>query len=160
MHERATCRLPGLSGGHTLVELLVVLVLLAVSFTALAAGLGVGFRRAEARGAGQVWQAAALAAQLEQMGRGGRVVVDTSPRALAFVGESGHREALSLSPCFGSLATNVARWRKHPGVTVAFTGRHASPDGAGSLYLGSDPTLRLVVRVETGFTRREWHDEP
>jgi len=50
---------------------------------------------------------------------------------------------------------NVSRWQQATGVRVGFQGPFGAPDSAGSLTFGSgSTTCRVVVRVESGLTRR------
>jgi prepilin-type N-terminal cleavage/methylation domain-containing protein len=144
------------SGGYSLVELLVVLVVLAICLALGTLLLANGVSAQEARGAAQSVQAGIAWAQIGVVWQGGA----TELTYLSGVLELSHDQGL----CGGDLGrsapavrvtTNVGRWSAGDGVTVTFTGGLASPDGGGSLYFRAlAGSYRLVVRPETGLTVR------
>jgi hypothetical protein len=148
---------PSCAAGHTLVELLTVLLVLGLVFSLLGIGLWRCVELTEARGAAQVWQTAGLWAQQTQMSAGGRVSLAVGPDGASLAGDAIGRDELSVSPSFRVVRANVSRWRQPPAIVVTFGGSYASPDSGGSLFLGAEPSLRVAVRPETGYTRREWH---
>jgi hypothetical protein len=154
--HNALCRKRPPSAGHTLVEVLLVLGLLAACSTAGVACLLSALGAQEARGAAQNWQAAAAWGQVGIMWQGGSATVDydegtlTVRHDLALCGGS-----LGASAPLSAVDANVVRWRTAGGVAVRFGGRLASPDGGGSLYFDSGSNrYRVVVRPESGLTVR------
>lgn len=146
--------------GHTLIELLVALSLLVATAALSVMPFARVVASAEARGAAEVVQAALAEAQIETLAFGGRQVVAVTEGAWGLSRSGGvattPRTVSSDELPHVSVATNVTRWTVGPGVAVAFGGWLAAPDSAGSIYLGEGVGgSRVVVRAETGLTRRE-----
>ncbi|MBN1629942.1 MAG: type II secretion system protein [Thermoleophilia bacterium] len=150
-----------LSGGFSLIELMVVLAVLGICLAGGVAALGNGVSAVETRGAAQDWQAAAAWAQVGVLWQGGstRVAYDSGSLSLSHEfglcgGELGHSAAAA------HVQTNTARWEAAEGIAVAFGGSLASPDGGGSLYFHNrGGTYRVVVRPESGLTVRSLEGE-
>jgi prepilin-type N-terminal cleavage/methylation domain-containing protein len=145
-----------LSGGYSLVELLLVLLVLGICLAFGAAALAGGLRTQEARGAAQSWQAAAAWAQVGVLWHGGATCLAYDSGAISLTHE--------YELCGGNLGssapavhvtTNVARWAQGAKTAVGFSGYLASPDGGGSLYFQSGGSVyRVAVRPESGLTSR------
>jgi hypothetical protein len=142
--------------GHSLVETLLVLAVLAVCLTAGVTSLATGLRMLDARGAAQVWQAAAAWGQVGAVWQGGVAGVSCSPGELSVVDDSGRYGGdLGASAPAAPVSANLLRWRRGEGVLVRFLGGFAAPDGGGSLYFGAaSGGYRVVVRPESGLTAR------
>ena len=153
MDNRAPTRTPT---GHTLIELLLVLGLLAICVGVGAACLVAGLRAQEARGAAQSWQAATAWAQVGVMWHGGSVRLAYREGELSLTHDlalCGGR--LGASAPVATSSANVSRWVDEGGVAVSLTGRMASPDGGGSLYFDAGQNrYRVVMRPESGLTTR------
>ena len=142
--------------GHTLVELLFVLVLLGLCLAGGGVALSHGITAVEARGAAQAWQAAGAWAQVAAVWQGaprdvryalGRLAVSSD-------GEASGADFGAFAPSVPVLA-NVVRWQEGEGVAVRFLATSAYPNSAGSLYFqapGAD--YRVTVRLESGLTTR------
>lgn len=148
--------------GHTLVELLVALsaLMLLASLSLLTCGHAVD--AAESRGAAQVVQGVLAEAQVDTLRLGGRHVVRLAEGEWTHLrSEDGGVSAQPAAVDADGLPSvavdsNVARWLEASGVNVSFSGWFAAPDSAGSILLGEEGTgSRVVLRVATGFTRRE-----
>lgn len=144
------------SQGHTLLELMLVLGVMAICAAAGAFCLSAGIAAQEARGAAQSWQAAAAWAQVGVVWQGG------ATRTVYHEGNLDLEHDFAL--CGGSLGAsapvaaataNVSRWTRSGGVTVTFTGQSAAPDGGGSVFFEAlRNRYRVVVRPVSGLTAR------
>lgn len=144
--------------GHTLLELVVVVAILGVVFSAASLSLGVGLTTQQARGAAQSWQAAAAWAQTGVLWHGGSTQLESEGGAL------GVEHSYSL--CGGDLAgvaptartsANVSRWLDGSRITVRFAGTSGSPDSGGSVFFHAlRSRYRVVVRPESGLTARSY----
>ncbi len=149
---------PVVSGqsGHSLVELLVVLVLLGICLAIGLVLLPRGIETVEARGGAQIWQVAAACAQTGAVWQGTNEVLESSPAGLAVAADPGGSswDLGSAVPPVAEVA-NVPRWRTAQGVIVVFAALSGHPNAAGSVYFkapGDD--YRVTVRLESGLTRR------
>lgn len=146
------------TAGYSLIELLVVVAILGLAGTLGAVSLCQGLRHQEARGAAQVWQAASAWTQVGVLWRGGsgRLTYQEGDLSLS-------NDASLFGGALGGVApaapvdTNLQRWAKYGGVSIAFSGTLASPDGGGSIFFDSSRgSYRVTVRPETGLTVRSW----
>ena len=143
------------ASGHSLLELVVVIAVLAVCATTGWVSLGSSLDSTGARGNAQSWQVAALGSQLATLWSG----ADTSMKAdgerfLVFGGRL-PQDDVGAPDMATAPRANVSRWQQATGVRVGFRGPFGAPDSAGSLTFGSgSATCRVVVRVESGLTRR------
>ena len=144
------------SGGHSLIEVLLVLAVLGICLTIGSLSLARGLRTQEARGAAQTWQAAAAWAQVGVLWHGGAVRLSYVPGSLALSHDFGLCCGdLGPSTAPVSATTNLARWREGAGVAVKFSGALGSPDGGGSLFFDAqEGAYRVTVRPESGLTLR------
>lgn len=144
--------------GLSIIELLIVMLVLTVLASVGAAYLGRTLQHQETRGAAQAWQAACAWAQLGVVWRGGSGRVSYTGGSLSVA----HSAALfggELGPCGSAtwVSGNVPRWTLPDGVSVAFGGALASPDGGGSIFFQSPGVgYRVVVRPVSGLTGRSW----
>jgi len=144
-----------LCAGHTLLELITVLGILALGFVIPLAAFVSGLRGTESRLDAQTWQAAAHWGQVQQAWTGERVIVSAEPGFLSVGPATGYSELALGRQTVGPTA-NIPRWRTASGAAVSFSGSFASPDGAGSLTFGEiGLASRVVIRLESGLTRRE-----
>ncbi|MBN1321824.1 MAG: prepilin-type N-terminal cleavage/methylation domain-containing protein [Thermoleophilia bacterium] len=144
------------SGGFSLTELLLVLVVLGVCLAAGVAALADGMGSAEARGAAQCWQSAAAWAQISVMWQGGagELIYGRGDCALSHDFDLCGGDLGAVFPG-APVRTNLLRWAVAQKVVVTFGGDLASPDGGGSLYFGRPgAAYRVVVRPVTGLTLR------
>ncbi len=143
------------TSGHTLIELLVTVLVMAIAAALPGASLARTLARMEATGAAQLCESAAAAAQLQAIWGGSPTDLVISIRGLEVANEG---EGRATIPPFGSPAVplvNVSRWEREDAVGVRFLPGFGSPDGAGSLYFGSEGCgQRVVLRLESGLTRR------
>lgn len=144
--------------GFSLVEAVVVLGILALCLVAGSISLAAGARLLEARGAAQVWQAAAAWGQVGAVWQGSVAAVSCSPGALRVADAEGRYGGdLGASAPAALVSANLPRWSKDDGVLVRFLGGTAAPDGGGSLYFRAiSGGYRVVVRPESGLTVRTW----
>ena len=141
--------------GHTLLELLLVLCILAICLALPAVSLVRGLDVVRSRGVCQAWQAAAAQAQLASLWSGGSVTVEAGASGIALRGPSG--APVEVTPELGSTeaAANISHWTTANGVIVAFAWPFASPDAAGSVHFGElGQGSTAVVRLESGLTHR------
>jgi type II secretory pathway pseudopilin PulG len=141
--------------GHTLLELLLVLCILAICLALPAVSLVQGLDVVRSRGVCQAWQAAAAQAQLASLWSGGSVAVDADATGIALRGPSA--APLEVTPELGSTepAANISRWNTASGVSVAFGWPFGSPDAAGSIHFGEPGRgSTVIVRLESGLTHR------
>lgn len=142
-------------GGFSLVETMMVLGVLAICLTIGAVSLAAGLRALDARGAAQVWQAAAAWGQVGAVWQGGVATLTCSPGRLAMNDDGRYGGDLGASAPAAPVSANLARWVKGQGVVVRFVGGFASPDGGGSVYFRAlSGGYRVVVRPESGLTVR------
>jgi prepilin-type N-terminal cleavage/methylation domain-containing protein len=142
--------------GHSLVEMLVVLALLGVSFAGGGLALSRGVQGVEARGAAQTWQAAAVWAQVAAVWEGAATEVDFDSGRLAVRSDLGGTggDLGAAAPAAPAMA-NVARWQQGEGVVVRFLAGTGYPNSAGSLYFRAPSgDYRVTVRLESGLTTR------
>ncbi|MHB8870169.1 MAG: hypothetical protein ACYC6T_00540 [Thermoleophilia bacterium] len=148
-------RTPLLPSGHTLVELLVTLLVVAIATALPGASLARALARVEVTGAAQLCESGAAAAQLQSLWGGSPTDLVISSRGLEVASEG---ESRATIPPLGSPAVpvvNVPRWEREDAVGVRFLPGFGSPDGAGSLYFGSEGNgQRVVLRLESGLARR------
>ena len=142
--------------GHSLLEVMVVLSLLAVCLAVGGILLSRGLSSVEARGAAQAWQAAATWAQTGAvwLGDAGDVELGSGHLAVSTGVEAGAGDLGASVPAVCAVP-NVVRWQRGEGVVVRFLGGSAYPNAAGSLYFkapGGD--YRVTVRLESGLTVR------
>lgn len=140
--------------GHTLVELLIVVALLALVLAVPALNLVRGVERAHARGAGQLLQGAVALAQVETL----RLGVPTDVECGSDRVRVGSGRTTWESPQFcDSIETNVPRWRDaQGGIRIRLSSPFGSPSSAGSVeFLPAEGGTRVVVRAASGLTRRE-----
>jgi prepilin-type N-terminal cleavage/methylation domain-containing protein len=153
MESRTSLRL---QSGYSLVETLLVLALLGLSFAIGGIGLAHGLGAVQARGAAASWQAAGAFGQIGAVWQGEACEVRFGPDGLVVAAKppavgADLRRSAPIVPVFA----NIARWRANEEVVVRFLGGSGHPDGAGSLYfrtLGGD--YRVTVRLESGLTVR------
>ncbi len=142
--------------GHTLVELLIALAVIALCALLPTVSLIRHLERVETRSVSHMFQQVAMLAQTKAMYT--RVPIDLACDG-ASVTASGGLAGGSTSQIPGTKTTvssNVARWSRSSGVVVRFLPSFGSPDGAGSVYVGAPPNhMRVVVRLESGLTRLE-----
>ena len=147
-----------ISSGFSLIELMLVLALLGIVATMGFISFSHGLKRQEARGAAQVWQAAAGRTQVGVMWRGGSAQLLCAEGSLSLT----HDASLFGIPNFAEipdvpLDVNVARWRDGGGTLVSFSGALASPSSGGSIFfIVPGGSYRVTIRPETGFTVRSW----
>ncbi len=142
--------------GHTLIELLVALALVALCAALPVASVAAALAQQVNRNNALICQTAAVVAQMGALGSAtGRTVAwDAEGLTVASEGHAGVRFLVAGGA--PGLGTNVSRWRLNGGVRVSFVPVTAAPDSAGSVYFGDEGTgQRVVVRVESGLTRRE-----
>lgn len=144
------------SAGHTLVELLVTLALMAVAYAIPAASLTHCIARTEAATAARLCENGLAAAQVHAIWGASPAELIMADTGLRVYGDG------VLSADAGSVGladapvANVSRWRVPDGVRVRFLPGFGSPDGSGSLFFGREGTgERVVLRLESGLTRRE-----
>lgn len=157
MSDLFTALPPRRSGqsGHTLLELLLVLLILAICLALPAVSLIRGLSVVRSRGVCQAWQAAAAQAQLASLWSGGSVAVDAGAYGIALRGPSG--APIAVTPDVGptEAAANISRWTSADGVSVVFAWPFGSPDAAGSVHFGEPGRgATAIVRLESGLTRR------
>lgn len=144
-----------LPSGHTLIELLVTLLVVAIAAALPGASLARVLARVEATGSAQLCESGAAAAQLQAIWGGSPTELVISTRGLEVATEG---ESRATIPPLGSQAVplvNVPRWERENAVAVRFLPGFGSPDGAGSLYFGSEGNgQRVVLRLESGLARR------
>jgi prepilin-type N-terminal cleavage/methylation domain-containing protein len=145
----------GASSGHTLLELVIVIAVLAVSATIGWASLGNSLDATAARGGAQSWQVAALGSQLATLWSGSDTSTQAAGDHVVVLGGRLPQDELGAPDLAAAPRANVSRWQQETGVRVGFRGPFGAPDSAGSLTFGSGPTAyQVVVRVESGLTRR------
>ena len=146
------------AAGYSLIELLVVLAILGSVGALGTVSVAHGLRHQEARGAAQVWQAASAWTQVGVLWRGGsgRLTYQGGDLSLS-------NDASLFGGALGGVAaaapvdSNLKRWAKNGGISVAFSGALASPDGGGSIFFDSwSGSYKVTVRPETGLTVRSW----
>lgn len=143
------------SSGHTLLELVVVIAVLAVCATIGWASLGSSLGSTGARGGAQSWQVAALGSQLATLWSGGDTYTRADGDHLLVLGGRLPPDDVGTPDMATAPSANVSRWQQATGVRVGFRGPFGAPDSAGSLTFGSGSTAyQVVVRVESGLTRR------
>ena len=144
------------SGGFSLIELMVVVVVLGICLAGGVAALSDGLSAVETRGAAQDWQAAAAWAQVGVLWQRGTTRAAYDSGSLSLFHDFGLCGGdLGRSAAATDVEANVARWRVAGGVAVTFGGNLASPDGGGSLHFQSNgSSYRVVVRPESGLTVR------
>ncbi|MBN1628819.1 MAG: prepilin-type N-terminal cleavage/methylation domain-containing protein [Thermoleophilia bacterium] len=144
------------SGGFSLIELMVVVVVLGICLAGGVAALSDGLSAVETRGAAQDWQAAAAWAQVGVLWQGGCTQAACDSGSVALTHEYGLCGGdLGRSTAATDVEANVARWRVGGGIAVTFGGSLASPDGGGSLHFQNNGgAYRVVVRPESGLTVR------
>lgn len=140
--------------GHTLIELLLVLALLSIVVLLPALSLVQGLQSVDARGEAQVWQAAFAAGQLEALWSPVDVSVAAGSAGLHFVNGQGADSPFHPAPAFPEVASNVPRWVSSGELVVGLKAQSAAPDSGGSVYFGRARAIRVVVRPESGLTRR------
>lgn len=137
-------------------ELLVALALVGICTAIGLASFAHCIRLPEARGAAQIWQAAAGWAQIGVLWHGGSARVNYEHGAVS-VSRDAPLSGGDLGPVAPSVASsaNVARWHEGEGVSVGFSGTLASPDGGGSVFFAGPPVgYRVAVRPVSGLTSR------
>lgn len=141
--------------GHTLLELLLTLLVMALAAGVAAGSLVHTMPDMEAAIAARLWEGGAAAAQLNAIWGGSPVDLVASDGGLALSGSPG---TLGYVPPLGRPAVpfaNVTRWMKGGAVGVRFLPVFGSPDGAGSLYFGVQGSgQRVTLRLESGLTKR------
>lgn len=141
--------------GHTLLELLLTLLVMAIAAGVTAGSLVHTIPRVEAAVAARLWEGGASAAQLNAIWGGSPVDLVASGGGLAV---SGPAATLGYVPPLGDPAVpvaNVSRWMRSNAVGVRFLPVFGSPDGAGSLYFGVQGSgQRVTLRLESGLTKR------
>ncbi len=146
---------PQATSGHTLIELLVTLLVMAIAAALPGASLARALARMEATGAAQLCENGAAAAQLQAIWGGSPTDLVISIRGLEVANESEGRATISPLGTPAVPLVNVPRWEREDAVGVRFLPGFGSPDGAGSLYFGSEGHgQRVVLRLESGLTRR------
>jgi prepilin-type N-terminal cleavage/methylation domain-containing protein len=153
--------LPRIARGFTLVEVVLAVAVLCAVAAAGSLSLAHGLQHQETRGAAQTWQAEVAWTQVGVLWHGG-----SARAAYAGGGMSIAHSANLFGGSFGAVApatstdSNVTRWTRPDGVSLAFSGVLASPDGGGSVFFRSSGLgYRVVVRPETGLTVRSWAGE-
>ena len=142
--------------GHTLIELLITLAILAICVVLPALTLTRGLERVERRSASVVFQQMAALAQTQAMYTGVPVDVAFDGSTVLASGPLTERAIAPMPGVATAVSSNVARWSRSTGVSVRFGPAFGSPDAAGSVYVGSAPAqMRIVVRLESGLTRLE-----
>lgn len=154
-HSLAAPRDRCTQSGHTLIELLVTLALVAMCATLPISGLVSALEQQSNRNNALVFQAAAVAAQMHTLGSASGCSVAWDGGSLTLTPDMPEGSALLAVDAKGKSSANVSRWRRGTGVRILFQSATASPDSAGSVYFG-DPEngQRVVVRLESGLTRR------
>lgn len=148
-------RLVSPASGHTLLELVVVIAVLAVCAAMGWASLGRSLESTGARGGAQSWQVAALGSQLGTLWSGANTSTQADGEHLLVLGGRLPQDDVGTPDMATAPRANVSRWQQGIGVRVGFRGPFAAPDSAGSLTFGSGSTAyQVVVRVESGLTRR------
>lgn len=146
---------PSVDSGHSLIEVLVVLILVgaALGLPCISSARALG--RVEARSSALVWEGAAAAAQTRALWGGSAVEVTASSEGL-LVGDRGFGSAdVAWGSRIGLPGANVTRWQRDGSVVVRFLPGFGSPDAAGSLYFGPQGGgEKVVIRMESGLTRR------
>lgn len=143
------------ASGHTLLELVVVIAVLAVCATIGWASLSNSLDSTSARGSAQSWQAAALGSQLSTLWSGADTSMQADGDHLLVLGGRLPQDDVGTPDMASAPRANVSRWQQGTGVRVGFRGPFGAPDSAGSLTFGSGATAcQVVVRVESGLTRR------
>jgi Tfp pilus assembly protein FimT len=142
--------------GHSVVELLVVLVVLGLLFAAGGLALSRGIQGVEARGAAQAWQAAGTWAQVGAVWQGAATEVDFDSGRLAVRSDLGTSGGdLGAAAPAAPAEANVLRWRQGEEVVVRFLAGSAYPNSAGSIYFRAPSgDYRVTVRLESGLTVR------
>jgi prepilin-type N-terminal cleavage/methylation domain-containing protein len=141
--------------GHTLVELLVVMLLLSVALAFPAVSLIRHLDRVGARASSMVWEGGAAAAQIDALWSGSAREIRTTGLGLEVLGQGLTRAEVTWGGLVGTPTANVSRWRGEGTVTVRFLPTFGVPDAGGSIYFGDQGSgERVVVRVESGLTRR------
>ncbi len=143
------------ASGHTLLELVVVIAVLAVCATMGGASLGNSLDSTGARGGAQSWQVAAVGSQLATVWSGADTSMQADADHILVVGGRLPQEDVGTPDLGTAPHANVSRWQQETGVRVGFRGPFGAPDSAGSLTFGSESTAyQVVVRVESGLARR------
>lgn len=143
------------ASGHTLIELLLTLLVIAIAACVPALSLLRTIPHLEAAVAADLWQGGAASAQLHAIWGASPVDVVTSDRGVQVA--VGTTTVGSVPPLGGPAVPvpNVSRWKKGATVSIRFLPVFGSPDGAGSLYFGVQGSgQRVTVRLESGLTRR------
>ena len=155
--NRAVRSLPaGATNGHSLLELVVVIAVLAVCATMGWVSLGSSLDSTGARGSAQSWQVAASGSQLATLWSGADTSMQADGDHTLMLGGRLPQDDIGAPDMAAPPGANVSRWRQGAGVRVGFGGPFGAPDSAGSLTFGSgSTTCRVVVRLESGLTRRD-----
>lgn len=150
---------PGLSGsqhGHTLIELLIALTIIGICAVLPAVTLTRHLERVERRSVSLVFQQVVALGQAKAMYAGVPIDVACDGSTVVASGPLTDSAAAPMPGIKATVSSNILRWSRSTGVSVRFGPGFGSPDGAGSVYVGSLPgQMRVVVRVESGLTRLE-----
>lgn len=146
----------GFEHGHTLAEVLISLAIIGICAILPAVALTRHLERVERRSVSLVVQQVAALAQAKAMYTGVPIDVACDGSTVVASGPLAESATAPIPGVSATVSSNVARWSRSDGVSVRFGPGFGSPDGAGSVYVGSPPgQMRVVVRVESGLTRLE-----
>lgn len=146
----------GFERGHTLVEVLIALAIICFCAVLPTVALTRHLERVETRSVSLVFQQVAALGQAKAMYTGVPIDVACDGSTIVASGALTETAAAPIPGIKAPVSSNVGRWSRSTGVSVRFAPGFGSPDGAGSVYVGSPPgQMRVVVRVESGLTRLE-----
>lgn len=141
--------------GHTLIELLLALAIVAIGAGIPVVSLTRTITRLEAGASARVWESGAAAAQMQAIWGGSPSDLSIDEHGLELTSAGA---CVTAAPPVGVSAVplvNVSRWEREGAVNVRFLPSFGSPDAAGSLYFGTEGAgERVIVRMESGLARR------
>lgn len=141
--------------GHTLIELLLALVIVGIGAGIPVVSLTRTITRLEAAASARVWESGAATAQIQAIWGGSPSDLSMYRHGLEVISAGA---CVTATPPVGVSAVpvvNVSRWAREGAVNVRFLPGFGSPDGAGSLYFGSEGAgERVILRLESGLARR------
>jgi len=137
----------GSEGGHTLLELLTALLVLAVLLAVTIPSYHGMARRQDARSGASVGRAALALVQLDALSRGERAELSLGADGVKV--ETGSRTRVFQGRLPGTVEANVASWVSPYSVTVRVVPPFGAPSQGGTVWLGD---YGFVVRPVSGLT--------